>query len=330
MLKDLRIVVSGGAGAIGSNLVAALAARNTVVVVDDLSSGVAENLPPSVDLLIGDILDPDILARAFRDTTQVVFHLAALFANQNSVDHPERDLQVNGLGTLRMLEQARQAGVERFIYASSSCVYGPKSRKCSEDDVEFHPETPYAFSKLLGERYTNFFHQTYGLPTVIVRYFNVYGPGERPGLYRNVIPNFFARSLKNEPLVITGDGTETRDFTFVTDAVAGTVAAAASAAAIGHTYNIGSGVETPILLLAEEINRVTGSTGGIHFQPRRHWDGVRRRSATIEKATTDFGYQPKVALRQGLDHTSRWFKAQVAAGNISPEQMAVGQASRKS
>jgi len=330
MLKDRRIVVTGGAGSIGANLVTALAACNKVVVVDDLSSGAAENLPLGTELLIGDILDPRILARAFRDTTHVVFHLAALFANQNSVDHPERDLQVNGLGTLRMLEQARQAGVERFVYASSSCVYGPKGGVCREDDADFHPETPYAFTKLLGERYTHFFHRTYGMPTVIVRYFNVYGPGERPGLYRNVVPNFFARALMNEPLVITGDGSETRDFTFVTDAVTGTLAAAACDTAIGRTYNIGGGAETQILSLAEEINRITGNTGGIRFQPRRCCDGVVRRRAAIEKAAAEFGYRPKVTLRQGLDETCRWFHAQIAGGAIVLGQAAVGQASRKS
>lgn len=329
MLRDRRIVVSGGAGSIGSNLVAALTACNKVVVVDDLSSGSVESLPAGTELIIGDILDRRVLERAFRERTHVVFHLAALFANQNSVDHPEQDLQVNGLGTLRMLEQARHAGVERFVYASSSCVYGPKDRICKEDDIDFHPETPYAFTKLLGERYTNFFHRTYGLPTVVLRYFNVYGPGERPGPYRNVIPNFFARALKNEPLLITGDGTETRDFTFVTDALGGTLAAACCDAAIGRTYNIASGVETRIASLAEEINRIAGNTAGIEFQARRHWDGVLRRSASIEKAAGAFGYQPRVSLRQGLRETWRWFSAQVTAGVISLDQVTVGQANRR-
>lgn len=314
MLKGQRIVVSGGAGFIGSNLVASLASCNEVVVVDDLSSGVEENLPLGVEVIIGDILDPCILDRAFRDRTHLVFHFAALFANQNSVDHPEQDLQVNGLGTLRMLERARHAHVERFVYASSSCVYGPRSGACNEDDVDFHPETPYAFTKLLGEQYTYFFHRTYGLPTVVIRYFNVYGPGERPGPYRNVIPNFFARAQDGQSLVITGDGTETRDFTFVTDAVAGTLAAAACAVANGHVYNIGSGVETQIVSLAEEINRVTGNMGGIDFQRRRYWDGVQRRSASIEKAASAFGYKPKVLLRQGLEETWRWLNAQVTPG----------------
>lgn len=258
-------------------------------------------------MIVGDILDAHILDRAFRGGVDTVFHLASLFANQNSVDHPERDLLVNGLGTLRVLERSREVGVRRFVFTSSSCVYGRKEGACREDNLIFHPETPYAVTKLLGERYTAFYQEFHHVPTVIVRYFNVYGPGEWPGKYRNVIPNFFALALRNEALLVMGDGTETRDFTFVSDAVSGTIAAAVSKAAIGRVYNIGSGVETTILTLAEHINRISGNSGGIVFGPPRRWDGITRRCADISRAVADLNYRPKVFLAEGLAETYRWF-----------------------
>lgn len=289
-------------------------------VIDDLSSGRAEDVPRSAEMIFGDILDARVLDHAFRGGVDTVFHLASLFANQNSVDHPERDLLVNGLGTLRVLERAREFGVRRFVFASSSCVYGRKEGACREDNLAFHPETPYAITKLLGERYMAVYQHFYHVPTVIVRYFNVYGPGEWPGKYRNVIPNFFALALRNEALPVMGDGMETRDFTFVSDAVSATIAAAASKAAIGCVYNIGSGVETTILTLAEHINRISGNSGGIVFRPPRRWDGITRRCADITRAVAELNYRPKIFLEEGLAETYRWFiKRGVPGGSFLDE-----------
>ena len=191
-----RILVTGGAGCIGSNLVQALIKANVekVIVLDDFSSSPRWNLPnhPEIFIVNGSILIEENLKRAFSERPHYVFHLAAHFANQNSVDHPETDLMVNGLGTLKVLQYSHLAGVEKFVFASSGCsVYGSQAPlPLREDFVSLHLDTPYQIHKLLGELYCNYFHNYYGLPIAIARYFNVYGPGEVPGKYRNVIPNF--------------------------------------------------------------------------------------------------------------------------------------------
>ena len=153
-----------------------------------------------------------------------VFHLAALFANQNSVEHPDRDLTVNGLGVVKVLEHAQRAGVAKVLYTSSSCVYGNKA-VMRETDIDFKPDTPYAITKLLGEQYCRFWSEFHKLDTVMVRLFNTYGPGEHPGRYRNVIPNFMKLAMAGEALADHGTGEETRDFNFVADTVAGMILA---------------------------------------------------------------------------------------------------------
>lgn len=311
--KNRHVFVTGGAGAIGSNLVRALLERGcrNIYVLDDLSSGRKENIPdvPEVFFLKDSIVNDDILKRVFSERIDVVFHLAANFANQNSVDFPRLDLNTNGLGTLKLLEYSRDARVERFIYVSSSCVYGNKDIALREDDPEYNLDTPYAITKLLGERYTTFFHQHNGLPTVILRYFNAYGPGEYPGKYRNVIPNFLALAMKGESLPITGTGEETRDFTFNRDTVEGTIRAAEVEQAIGNIFNIGSGRETKIIDLAQKINILTGNTEGLILKNPRSWDFIRRRVASIEKARNILGYHPTVELDEGLERTYSWLKS---------------------
>ncbi|MGQ9854623.1 MAG: NAD-dependent epimerase/dehydratase family protein, partial [Candidatus Oleimicrobiaceae bacterium] len=201
------ILVTGGAGAIGSNLTRALAELGAqVIILDDLSSSERWNVPslPGILFVEGDILDEVKLKRVFFERPQIVFHLAAFFANQNSVDHPERDLMVNGLGTLRLLEYSVLTGVERFVYASSGCsIYGSESPlPLREEFMSMHLSTPYQITKMLGELYCNFFYNHYGLKVVKPRFFNSYGPGELPGQYRNVIPNFIYWAMKGLPLPI--------------------------------------------------------------------------------------------------------------------------------
>ena len=216
-----RVLVTGGAGAIGSNLARALIKRgNEVVVVDDLSSGYRDLVPAGARFVEGSITDDTALAAAFEPAPHYVVHAAALFANQNSVDHPQDDLMVNGLGLIKVLERAVKAEVRKVLFCSSSCVYGGKAMM-REGDLELRPETPYAITKWLGERYIRYWADQHGLNAASVRLFNVYGPGERPGRYRNVVPNFFALALRGESLVVTGTGEETRDFTFMKDAVDG-------------------------------------------------------------------------------------------------------------
>jgi len=307
-----KVLITGGAGSIGSNLVRALIEANVekVIVLDDFSSSSRWNLPnhQEVAFVNGTILCEEDVKRAFSERPQFVFHLAAHFANQNSVDHPETDLMVNGLGTLRMLQYSHLAGVEKFVFASSGCsVYGNQAPlPLREDFVSLHLDTPYQIHKLLGELYCNYFHNYYGLPVAIARYFNVYGPGEVPGKYRNVIPNFMWWALHKKPLPITGTGEETRDFTFVEDIVDGTFRIGVVPEAVGEAINLASEKETRVIDLASWINELIGNDAGMVFRPRRDWDKVVKRRASIEKAMKILGYEPKTDIKTGLKRTYEW------------------------
>jgi len=307
-----RILITGGAGCIGSNLVRALlkADPEKIVVIDDLSAAYEWNLPKDAKVLFtcGSILDEEKMKRVFSEKPQYVFHLAAHFANQNSVDHPETDLLVNGLGTLRVLEYSNLVGVERFVFASSGCsVYGSQAPlPLREDYVSLHLDTPYQINKLVGELYCNYFYDYYKLPVVIARYFNVYGPGEVPGRYRNVIPNFIWWALHKQPLPITGTGEETRDFTFVEDIVDGTLRMGVVKEAVGEAVNLASETETKVIDLANWIIELNGNETQIVFRPRRDWDQVVKRRASIEKARKILGYAPKTSIKTGLSRVYNW------------------------
>jgi UDP-glucose 4-epimerase len=290
---------------------ALLRSGERVTVLDDLSSGRRELVPAGADLLIGSVASEENVDRAFADRPDYVIHLAALFANQNSVEHPQLDLAVNGSGTLRVLEAAVAHDVRKILYVSSSCVYGddPVMR---EEDTDLRPHTPYAITKLLGERYCMFFAEHHGLDALSVRLFNVYGPHEYPGTYRNVIPNFFATALRGEPLTITGTGEETRDFTFIHDAVNGMLGALHADTRPGSVFNLGSGRETRIVDVAQAINDLTSNPGGIRFLPRRAWDHVVRRRSDITRARETFGYDPRTELPDGLKRTHAWLVAALA------------------
>ena len=309
-----KILITGGAGCIGSNLTKALlkADPEKIIIIDDLSAGHEWLIPKDSRIVFikGSILNEEKMKRAFSFKPQYVFHLAAHFANQNSVDHPETDLLVNALGTLKTLEYANLVEVERFIYASSGCsVYGSKAPlPLREDFVSLHLDTPYQINKLVGELYCNYFNDYYKLPVAIARYFNVYGPGEVPGRYRNVIPNFMWWAMHGRPLPITGTGNETRDFTFIDDIVDGTLRMGVIKEAIGEAINLASGIETKIIDLARIINEITGNKAGVIFKPRRSWDKAVRRRASIEKAGEILGYKPKTNIRIGLRKVHEWFK----------------------
>lgn len=310
--RGKTILITGGAGCIGSNLTKALvrAGAKKVLVMDDLSSSYRWNVPddPEVAFVEGSVLDEEALKMVFFQEPQYVFHLAALFANQNSIDHPQQDLLVNGLGTLKVLQYARMAKVERVLFASSGCsVYGSQAPlPLREDFLCIKLDTPYQITKLLGELYCNFFHNLYGLPVVRARFFNVYGPGEVPGKYRNVIPNFVYLALQGRPLPITGTGEETRDFTFVEDIVDGTLRAAVSTEAVGDAFNLASGTETSVLTIANAVNELVGNSSGVEFRPKREWDKSTRRRASIEKASAVLGYQPKTEIKAGMKRTIDW------------------------
>jgi len=312
--KNKTILITGGAGAIGSNLTRAIAelSAKKVIVLDDLSSAHIWNVPslPNVLFVKGSILDEVELKRVFFEEPQVVFHLAALFANQNSIDHPESDLLVNGLGTLKLLQYAQMTRVQRFVYASSGCsIYGSSSPlPLKEDFVSIHLSSPYQITKMLGELYCNFFQNHYSLPTVRARFFNSYGPGEIPGQYRNVIPNFIYWALKGKPLPITGTGEETRDFTYVGDIVDGLLRAGYFEQVVEQEFNLASGAETKIIDLANMINELTSNKAGIIFTERRKWDTKNRLLASIDKAKELINYTPNIPFSEGLANTIDWFK----------------------
>ena len=308
-----KVIVTGGAGAIGSNLTKALVqAGGEVIVVDNLSSSERWNVPSASSVLFveADIIDEIALKRIFFEKPNVVFHLAAFFANQNSVDHPERDLETNGLGTLRLLQYSALSGVERFVYASSGCsIYGSDAPlPLHEDFTSMHLSTPYQVTKMLGELYCNFFYNHYGLKVVKPRFFNSYGPGEIPGQYRNVIPNFIFWAMLGQPLPITGSGEETRDFTFVDDIVNGLLRAGSMESAVGQEFNLASGSETRIIDLANMINAATGNSAGVSYVPRRKWDTKSRLLASVNRAHDLIGYEPSTNFEEGLELTIEWFR----------------------
>lgn len=308
------VLITGGAGAIGSNLTRTIAnlGAQRVIILDDMSAAYIWNIPslPNVLFVRGSVTDEIALKRVFNLRPQIVYHLAAFFANQNSVDYPEKDLHTNGLGTLLMLQYAQMNGVERFVYASSGCsIYGSAAPlPLKEEFMSMHLTTPYQITKMLGELYANFFWHHYNLPVVKTRFFNSYGPGEVPGQYRNVIPNFIFWALSGLPLPFTGTGGETRDFTYVMDIVDALLRAGYFEQAIGQEMNIASGEEINILQMAERINELTGNKAGIKRAPPRVWDTKKRLLASIDRANEILGYKPKMKFEKGLEITIQWFK----------------------
>jgi nucleoside-diphosphate-sugar epimerase len=305
------LVVTGGTGAIGSRLVRRLLDEGAerVLVVDDLSSGYRWLLPDDARV---QFVEQDVARLADgcpRIESPIVFHLAAFFANQNSIDHPLDDLHTNGEGTLAALLWARKNQVRAFVYASAGCSiagHGIDAPIREDMPVSLHLDTPYQITKALGEFYCNYFQASF--PTVRCRFFNSYGPGEVPGAYRNVIPNFIWRALHDEPLIITGTGEEARDFIFVDDLVDGLVRAAGSPGASGLAINLGTGIQTRVLDLAQMIIEICESRSEIRFAPRRVWDKSTHRQADISLAQKTIGFRSTVEISEGIRRTVAWFR----------------------
>lgn len=310
--ENRTVLVTGGAGCVGSNLCKKLSELNVrkVVILDDLSSAYEWNIPKAknIQFIKGSILDEGMLKRAFKERPEYVFHLAAHFANQNSVDNPEKDLMINGNGILRVLQYAHLLSVKRFVYSSSGCgVYGLESNMPFEEhDISIKLHTPYQVTKLLGELYTNYFHNLYGLPIVNARFFNVFGPGEVPGKYRNVIPNFFFWAMNKKRLPITGDGNETRDWTYVDDIINGLLAMGIKEEAVGEAINLGSGKEHKVIDMANMVNKISSNECGVAYIERRDWDVKHRLLSSIEKAKRILGYKPKMEFENGLEKVHDW------------------------
>jgi len=308
-MKGKRVAVTGGAGFIGSNLADELATGNSVIIIDDLSAGRKENIvslieKDNVRFIKGSILDLSLLQEAFRGV-DFVFHLAALPSVPRSIKDPQATNEVNITGTLNVLLAARDNNVKQVIYASSSSVYGDTPTLPKREDMPPNPRSPYALTKLVGEYYCHIFHQIYALPTTCLRYFNIYGMRQNPdSQYAAVIPRFVARVSRDEPPIIYGDGEQTRDFTFVRDAVEATILAAESDAS--GVFNIGSGNRITINDLAKLIARLLATSAKPIYQEPRPGD-IRHSLADISKAR-NFGYNPKYSLEAGLTETVRSFQ----------------------
>ncbi|MCK4761276.1 MAG: NAD-dependent epimerase/dehydratase family protein [Candidatus Aminicenantes bacterium] len=314
-----NILVTGGAGAIGSNLIIALSKlvgeNGRIIILDNLSAVKADstwNVTPLSNILFvkGDVRSDIDLKRVFKEDVSIVFHLAAFFANQNSVDYPEISAETDVLGQIKLLEYSRLARVEKFVYASSGCaIYGSYPElPLKEDFVSMHLTTPYQINKMTGEMYCNFYRHHYGINTVNCRFFNSYGPGEVPGQYRNVIPNFIYWAMQGKSLPITGSGEETRDFTYVLDLVQGLIKAGYYEKAIGENFNLAAGKEIKIVEMAKLVNEIAGNKEPINFKPRRKWDTKPRLLASIEKAEKLISYKPVVSFEAGLAINCQWFK----------------------
>ncbi len=312
--KDKVVLITGGAGAIGSNLTRAIAQLNArmVIVLDDLSAAYEWNIPalPNVLFVKGSVTDETVLKRVFGEKPDIVYHLAAFFANQNSVDYPQRDLMVNGLGTLLVYQYSTMTNVERVVYASSGCsIYGSQAPlPLKEDFMSMHLTTPYQITKMLGELYANFFLHHHELSIVKTRFFNSYGPGEVPGQYRNVIPNFIYQAMLGLPLPFTGADDASRDFCNVFDLVDALLRAGYFDSAVGQEMNLATGTEVRILDMADRVNELTGNKAGIKKAPHRKWDTKVRLLASIERSRELIGYEPKVDFESGLKQTVEWFK----------------------
>lgn len=313
--SNQKILVTGGAGAIGSNLAKILLDNNAnVTVIDNLSSGSKDNLDTNnsnLTFIEGDINNDDVLEFALSGNPAYVFHLAAHFANQNSVDHPFDDMNTNIGGTIKLLELLKKNGnLRRFIYTSSSCVYGQAS-DIIDESTAIDLSTPYSISKLTAEYYVNYYHNFFKMPTTILRYFNSYGPGEHSGAYRNVIPNFISLALNKQSLPIYGDGSDKRCFTYVTDICNGTLLSATTDASISNTFNIGSSNEVSIINLANLINELTCNQSPHAFLPRRQWDHIHQRLPSCKMAEDLFSYIPTHSFEAGLAKTISWFKSTI-------------------
>ena len=308
--KGISVLVTGGNGAVGCNLVKKLLEQDAkVTVLDDFSQSRTENLNKHQNLVVtkGDITDNKLLSKIFSKKFDYVFHLAARFANELSVKDPLEDLRVNVQGTLQMLLYASKQQPERFLYTSSSSLYGHQQNSVMKEDLMPNPSTPYATSKLTAEYYCKSIHVLYDMDYTIVRLSNSYGPYDPPGRYRNVIPNFFENAIHEKPLTITGTGKETRDFTFVEDCVEGIILAATKKGGKNETFNLGTGKETQIHDIAKLILKITRSKSKINYKPMRSFDHVRRRKMDISKAKRMIGYYPSTSLVHGLEKTYKWF-----------------------
>ncbi|MDA2922509.1 SDR family oxidoreductase [Patescibacteria group bacterium AH-259-L07] len=310
--KKYTILVTGGAGFIGSNIAAKLLKDGEFVrIVDDFSTGKKENIKefldnPNFELLKGDISDLNVAKDAVKGT-DFVLHQAAIPSVPRSVNNPLRSNKVNINGTLNILISARDEKIKKLVYASSSSVYGDSPQLPKKETFSPNPISPYALTKFAGEKYTQLFAVLYGLPTVCIRYFNVFGPKQDPtSQYSAVIPNFISAVLNDRSPTIYGDGNQSRDFTFVENVVEANVLALQSNAS-GELINIACGKRTTLNDLLKYINQILGKNIKPVYEKSRPGD-IRHSLADISKAKKILGYEPKITIKQGLKKTIAWYR----------------------
>jgi len=308
----LRYLVTGGAGFIGSNLVDELLRRgHSVVVLDDLSTGNEENLAgvrSAIDLRIGSVIDLATVQSACVDVDYVI-HLAARTSVPKSVKDPLETNSVNIDGTLNVLVAARDAKVRRFVYAASSAAYGETPTLPKIESMQAEPISPYGVTKFVGELYAQVFGRVYGLENASVRYFNVFGPRQDPtSQYSGVLSRFMLAILKGEPLVIYGDGEQSRDFTFIDNIVDETLRACEAPGASGKVFNGGTGVRITLNEVAKLLEKIAGKKIQTKYEPPRDGD-IRDSQADISLARKILGYTPCVLFEEGLKRTWDWYKS---------------------
>jgi len=311
-----RVLVTGGAGFIGSHLVDVLLTGGCrVTVLDDLSSGSERNLPApggALRFVRGDIRDRSAVAEAVEGCA-AVFHLAAVVSVPKTTQDPVGSAEVNEIGSLNVLEAAREAGVKRFVFASSSAVYGDDPRLPKREVMEAKPLTPYAVQKLAVEYHARVYSGLYGLPCASLRFFNVFGPRQDPSSpYSGVISIFMTRALSGEGPVINGDGRQSRDFVFVGDVVQALIGAATSPSAPGKVFNVGTGQSVTIKQLWEAIAALSGSTAKPVHGPPRPGD-VPQSVSAIDAARAELGFAPRVSFKTGLEVTMAWYRDSLKA-----------------
>ncbi len=303
-------LVTGGAGFIGSNIAEELLRRGKRVrVLDNLSTGKPEHMETfrdKIEFLEGDLRNFDDCRRAVKDCDYVI-HQAAIRAVSKSVDHPQETHDCNATGTLNILLAAKEAKVKRLVYASSSSVYGDCKKFPQKETFKPEPVSPYACQKLMGELYSIMFTKTYGLETVSLRYFNVFGPRQDPeSLYSAVIPRFMEQAYKKEPLELHWDGKQQRDFTHIANVVQANILAATSKTGVGEAYNIANGKTYSLLDLIRVIEKLCGRELERIHHPKRAGD-VRKTYADISKARKLLGYKPVMNFEDGLKDTWDYF-----------------------
>ncbi len=307
----MRALVTGGAGFIGSHIVEELLRGGASVrVLDNFSSGKRENLAAfqgDLEIMEGDLRDTEVIKAATRDVN-LVFHLAAFVSVPQSMAEPEACFAINVGGTVTLLEAARRAGVRKVVLSSSTAVYGNPEEFPTDEEAPLRPVSPYALSKQVNELYARLYTQTFNLPVTALRYFNVYGPRQRPDSdYAAAISIFTRRLVNGEPITIYGDGKQSRDFIFVKDVVCANLMAAESNAA-GEAFNICTGRETSLLDLLEELSEISPRQPEVRFDAPRPGD-IYRSYGNPEKAAAMLGFRAQTTLANGLAQTVEWMKS---------------------